>query len=336
MGRILSCGAKLAERRAAVKPAAAKSDLGTRDAGAEKAYKSSLKRPDGPDFEESDMARATTPAAKKTKGAAKGLGARREPAGEPRMDQSAIEAVDRAGRILFALAASPRESSLPEIANRAGLSKPTAFRILATLVAEGLASQNRETASYRLGVLPLGLASSVLQSIPVRAMARTVMTAIRDKVNESVVLSVRDDDFRVNVEAVEAINAISQSQQIGVPIPLYAGATSRVFLAAMEAQELAAYLDRTELQSFSETTIIERARLEGEIERVRKQGFALSTAEFTVGSIAVARVIRARDGSPVAAMHVSIPRSRASEALIERCASALKAGVETLERAIAA
>ncbi len=285
------------------------------------------------DFEETGMARATTPPASKT--ASKGKG-QREAAGEPRMDQSAIEAVDRAGRILFALAASPRESSLLEVANRAGLSKPTAFRILATLVAEGLATQNRETASYRLGVLPLGLASSVLQSIPVRSIAHPIMTSIRDKVNETVVLAVRDHDFRVNVDAVEALNAISQNQQIGFPIPLYAGATSRVFLAAMEPQELAAYLDRTPLQSYSETTITERARLEGEVARVRKQGFALSTAEFTVGSIAVARIIRNRAGQPIAAMHVSIPRSRASEDLIERCAAALKAGVEALERAIAA
>jgi len=283
------------------------------------------------------MARATTPPASKP--ASKGKSsprAGREAAGEPRMDQSAIEAVDRAGRILFALAASPRESSLLEVANRAGLSKPTAFRILATLVTEGLATQNRETASYRLGVLPLGLASSVLQSLPVRTIAHPIMTAIRDKVNESVVLCVRDHDFRVNVDAVEAINAISQNQQIGVPIPLYAGATSRVFLAAMEPQELAAYLDRTKLQSFSDTTIIDRARLEHEVERVRRQGFALSTAEFTIGGIAVARIIRDRLGEPVAAMHVSIPRSRASEELIERCAAALKTGVETLERAIAA
>ena len=282
------------------------------------------------------MARATTPPASKAASKGKSPRTRHEGAGEPRMDQSAIEAVDRAGRILFALAASPRESSLLEVANRAALSKPTAFRILATLVAEGLATQNRETASYRLGVLPLGLASSVLQSIPVRTLAYPIMTSIRDKVNETVVLAVRDHDFRVNVDAVEALNAISQSQQIGVPIPLYAGATSRVFLAAMEPQELAAYLDRTKLQSFSDTTLVDRTRLEIEIQRVRKQGFALSTAEFTVGSIAVARIVRNGAGQPVAAMHVSSPRSRATEGLIERCASALKTGVETLERAIAA
>ena len=283
------------------------------------------------------MNRATTPQTRRKTANGKGgsPAPRREAAGEPRFDQSSIEAVDRAGRILFALAASPRESSLLEIASRANLSKPTAFRILATLVAEGLASQNPETSSYRLGVLPLGLASSVLQAIPVRALARPIMTAIRDKVNETVVLAVREGDFRVNVDAVEAINAISQTQRIGEEIPLYAGATSRVFLAAMSDAEIADYLDRTDLQSFSETTIVRRARLESEVERVRQQGFALSTAEFTAGGVAVARIVRDAKGAAVAALHVSIPRGRASDALIERCAAALKAGVETLERAIA-
>jgi hypothetical protein len=284
------------------------------------------------------MTRATTPQTRltKAKGKAASPAPRREAGSEARIDQSSIEAVDRAGRILFALAASPRESSLLDIANRANLSKPTAFRILATLVAEGLASQNPETASYRLGVLPLGLASSVLQSIPVQALARPVMTAIRDKVNETVVLAVREGDFRVNVESIEALNTISQTQRIGVRIPLYAGATSRVFLASMSKAEVAAYLDRTELESFSDTTIADRARLEAEIERVRQKGFALSAAEFTAGGVAVARAVKDASGAAVAAMHVSIPRGRASEELIERCAAALTAGVETLERAIAA
>jgi len=50
----------------------------------------------------------------------------------------------------------------------------------------------------------------------------------------------------------------------------------------------------------------------------------------------VARAVKDASGAAVAAMHVSIPRGRASEELIERCAAALTAGVETLERAIAA
>ena len=278
------------------------------------------------------MARATQSAARKSRGAR----ARRESAGEPRADQSSIEAVDRAARILLALATSPRHTSLIEVANRSGLSKPTAFRLLATLVAEGLATQNSETASYSLGVLPLGLASAALRSFPVRDIARPIMQTMREKVNESVVLAVREGDFRVNIDCVEAINTISQTQQIGVPIPLYAGAASRVFLAAMDDDELEAYLARTPLVSFSDTTIIEREAILGAIAQVRTSGYARSSAEFTAGGHAVACAIRNPAGRAIASLHVSIPRSRASEDLVARCLGALKSGSDALERAIAA
>ena len=160
------------------------------------------------------------------------------------------------------------------------------------------------------------------------------MLAIRDKVNESVVLSVREGDMRFNIDAVEAINAIGQSQQIGVPIPLYAGAASRVFLAAMSDADLEAYLARTTLVAFSDTTIIDPERLLQEVALVRAQGFARSSAEFTMGGHAVASCIHDGAGHAVASMHVSIPRSRASEERVARCLASLKAGIETLERAI--
>jgi IclR family transcriptional regulator, acetate operon repressor len=271
----------------------------------------------------------SAPARQKEAGATTGSGL------ETRADQTSIEAVDRAARILAALAASGRESSLLEVANRSELSKPTTFRILATLMSEGLVTQNDETSNYRLGVLPLDFAQAVLDSLSVREIARPFMKTVRDKVNESVVLSVRQDDFRVNIDLIEAVNAIGHTQQIGVPIPLYAGAASRVFLADLSLDELDAYLARTELVPFSPTTISEREKLLDEVARVRRDGFARSAAEFTVGSVAVACLVHAPSGEALASMHVSVPRSRASEDLLARAAEALKAAAAGLEREIA-
>jgi DNA-binding IclR family transcriptional regulator len=254
---------------------------------------------------------------------------------DTRVDQSSIEAVDRAARILAALAASGRESSLLEVASRSELSKPTAFRILATLISEGLVTQNAETSNYRLGALPLDFAQAVHASLPVRHVARPFMQTIRNKVNESVVLAVRQGDFRVNVDVVEAVNAIGHTQQIGVPIPLYAGAASKVFLADLTLDELDAYLARTELVPFSPTTISEREDLLDEVARIRKDGFARSAAEFSVGSVAVACLVRGPDGHALASLHVSIPRSRATDELVGRSVEALRAGAAGLEREIA-
>jgi DNA-binding IclR family transcriptional regulator len=250
-------------------------------------------------------------------------------------ENASIETVDRAARILLALAASSRQSTLVEIAARTRLSKPTAFRILATLVADGFAVQNEQTAAYALGVAPLQLASAVLRDFPIRDTARPVMQAISDRLHETVVLSIRQGDFRFNIDSVEAMNAIGQTQQIGIGIPLYAGAASRVLLAGLDEREIEAYLGRTALVAYSDTTLVEPDRLRAEIGRIHSEGYAISSAEFTPGGHAVACAIKGPDGRPVAALHASIPRSRASQDLIQSCIEQLRLGTETISRALA-
>jgi DNA-binding IclR family transcriptional regulator len=249
---------------------------------------------------------------------------------------ASVEAVDRAARVLFALAARPVPSTLAEIAQRADLTKPTAFRILASLIAEGLAAQNAQTGAYRLGSTPLRLATSVLQNVAVREPALIAMRKIRDEVNETVVLSVREGDLRYNIDSVEAINAIAQAHRIGVPIPLYTGAASRVLLAGMESEELLSYLGRTELVAYSEATIVDRGALMEELARVGAQGYAVSSGEFTSAGHAVAIAIRDGDGRAIAALHVSVPRSRYSQTVEDRCVAALRQAVATIEAAMAA
>ena len=250
-------------------------------------------------------------------------------------DSAPVEAVDRAARVLYALAARPVPSTLAEIAARAELTKPTAFRILSTLIAEGMAAQNAQTGAYRLGAEPLRLAANVLLDIPVREHALPAMRGIRDSIKETVVLSLRNGDFRYNVDSVEAENAIGQAQQIGVPIPLYAGAASRVLLAGMESEELLAYLDRTTFARYSDTTIIDQPGLLAELGKVREIGYAVSNGEFTAAGHAVARAISDSSGRAIAALHVSVPRSRFSPTVEARSVAALTTAVEAIEAAMA-
>jgi DNA-binding IclR family transcriptional regulator len=255
---------------------------------------------------------------------------------QPKGERGAIEAIDRAARILFVIARHNRPSSLIEIALGADLSKPTAFRILATLAADGLVVQDERTGSYRLGMLPLQLGAAVLQAIPIRGLAHPVMQTLRDRVGESVILSVREGDARYNIDSVEAANMIGQTQRIGVAIPLYAGAASRVLLAGLEDEELLAYVGRTRFVPYSETTIIDPDALMADVARIREQGYAISRAEFTPGGIAVAMAVSDENGRTVAALHVSIPRSRTSPAVEERCIVALRDGTARLAQSLRA
>jgi len=243
--------------------------------------------------------------------------------------------VDRAASILDCFSRSAPEWTLPQMSRRLMLPKATTFRLLTNLVRHGLLEHNAAANLYTLGFGTLRLADVVLQSLAIRARARPAMQAIRDAVNETVVLSVRDGDNRYNVDSIESTHAIGQTQQIGVAIPLYAGAASRVLLAAMSDEEIGAYLARVERNAFSAMTITEPRRLADEIARTRRRGFATSSGEFTPRGHAVGRAILDRDGCAAGALHVSIPDTRFSRAVEKRCVDALSEGVRKIENGLA-
>lgn len=240
--------------------------------------------------------------------------------------------VDRAARVLECFSRSTPELALPHVSQRLNLPKATAFRILTNLVNEGLLDVDPATNSYTLGFGTLRFADDLLESIAIRNRARPVMRAIRDAVNETVILSVRDGDQRYNIDSIESTHAIGQTQRIGVAIPLYAGAASRVLLAARSDTDIDAYLARVNLIAFSTTTMIDPARLRADVRRIRRNGYATSAGEFTAGGHAVACAIPDADGRAAGALHVSIPGGRFSKTIEKNCVKALTEGVRTLAR----
>ena len=234
-----------------------------------------------------------------------------------------VAVLDRAVSLLAALSQRPGPATLNEVAQQAGLSKATAFRILATLNEHGLVEQDAATASYRLGIAPLRLAAAVLDGIPLHAVARPVMRGVCDMLNETVVLSVRDGDFRVNIDAVECTNAIGSSRRIGEPRPLHAGAASRVLLAAMPDEAIEAYLRRQRLAGNGKGGPAYIEELWADIAKARRTGLVSIAAEASLESHALATVVRGPAGEAVAALHVAIPRGRLSPQVEARCGQAL-------------
>ena len=263
-------------------------------------------------------------------------GSRRRLGTPPRASETAgdhrVAVLDRAASLLMALAQSTRPTSLADAAKHAGLSKATAFRILATLIEEGLVVQDEATSSYRLGVAPMRLATAVLAGVPFHAVARRAMREVCDTLNETVVLSVMDGDTRVNIDAVECTNAIGSSNRIGEPRPLHAGAASRVLLATRPDAEIEAYLERTRPVGKPGTRSLDVDKLWKEIRTARRTGFASSSAEISPDSHAVAAVISTPDGAAIAAIHVAIPLGRYSARVEARCRQALARAVRAIER----
>jgi DNA-binding IclR family transcriptional regulator len=257
----------------------------------------------------------------------------RKPRGKsvPRQDNlKLVSVVDRAARLMNCFTSDTQELDLQQMTALAGLPKPTTFRLLANMVRHGLLEYKHASGNYMLGFTSLLLAEALLQGLPLRVQARPFMEEIRDSLNETVVLSIKDHDHRINIESVESTQVITATLNLGVRIPLYAGAASQVLLAGMQADDIDAYLERTDLVSYNTTTLTTTKAVRARLAKVREQGYALTFAEFTPGGSAIAVPIMGPEGCPVGALHISGPKGRLNTDVQGRCVEALLRGSKAL------
>lgn len=229
---------------------------------------------------------------------------------EVKTDTYGVRAVERAADVLGALAQADQPQSLSAIAARAGLSVPTTFRLLRTLHDRGLVMPNGEPGKYTLGFRLLELAHALTRQLDIIAIARPLLAAVRDQVNETTGLIVRTGDHWAHAAHAEALHPVRRVMDIGETAPLYAGCAGKVFLAAASDAELDQYLLRTPLVPLSPTTPTDPHALREQIATVRARGFAESINERGAGGVGIAAPIRAHDGRVVAALEISGPAER--------------------------
>lgn len=242
----------------------------------------------------------------------------------------AVDAVNRAIDILSAFSVARPRLTLNEIVVATGLPKTTTFRILSTLIDRGLCDRDPKTQTYSLGYHILHLGEVRRRQSNLRDIALPLMREIRDAIGETVVLSVRRGDFRVQVDYVEGVQPLRRIATPGLQAPLYAGAASRVLLAGLSDGEIDAYLHRTALTRLQRNTMTSPAALRAEVTRIRKRGYAESNNEVLEGGAALAAPVKARDGTTLGVVDIITPEVRYSRAHRENCVRLLLEGVRSL------
>jgi DNA-binding IclR family transcriptional regulator len=242
----------------------------------------------------------------------------------------AVDAVNRAIDILSVFSVAKPSLTLNNIVSATGLPKTTTFRILSTLVDRGLCERDPKAQTYSLGYHVLHLGEVRRRQSNLRDVALPLMREIRDAIGETVVLSVRQGDFRVQVDYVEGVQPLRRIATPGLQAPLYAGAASRVLLAGLSDGEVDAYLHHTELTRLQRNTMTSPAALRAEITRIRKRGYAESNNEVLEGGAALAAPVKSRDGTTLGVVDIITPEVRYTRAHRESCVRLLLEGVRSL------
>jgi DNA-binding IclR family transcriptional regulator len=240
-----------------------------------------------------------------------------------------IQSVDRAIRLLKAIANSPVPLTLAAVSNAAAVNPGTAWRLLATLEDHGLVARNGS--AYAVGYSVVRIAASA-DEIALKTAARPMLERLVDETQEAVSLSVPRHLTIVAIDHIAAPRVVSAGW-VGEQLPLHCTSNGKLLLASLPEDELAAFLRRS-LTALTPATITKPRALRAELRNVRERGYGTETEEFEVGLHAVSAAARDPRGKPIAILSVSgpayrIPRPRLDEigALLVQAAAALEAAL---------
>jgi DNA-binding IclR family transcriptional regulator len=239
-----------------------------------------------------------------------------------------VAAVERAAALLGALA-EEGELGTNELARRTSLHPSSVSRLLATLADAALVEHVTETGRYRLGLGLVELGNAVLSRLDLREVARPRLRALVDETGETATLSVPGDPDAITVDFVQSASSVQSVARVGRPSVAHATATGKVALAFGEVE-----LPPTRLHAFTGRTIVDRARLAEEVERVREQGWARAAGEREAELNAVAAPVHGSRDELVAVVGIQGPASRFGEEAMARALPPLLARATAVSDAL--
>jgi DNA-binding IclR family transcriptional regulator len=222
-----------------------------------------------------------------------------------RSPSTRIQSVDRAIRLLKAIADSPVPLTLPAVARTADVNPGTAWRLLATLEDHGLVARNG--GGYAVGYSVVRIAASADESA-LKTAARPLLERLVKATQEAVSLSVPRQQTIVSIDHIAAPRVVSAGW-LGEQLPLHCTSNGKLLLASLPDDELTAFLRRP-LTALTPATITDLPALRSELQTVRERGYGTEIEEFEVGLHAVSAAARDARDKPIAILSVSGPAYR--------------------------
>ncbi|AJE41141.1 IclR family transcriptional regulator domain-containing protein [Streptomyces nodosus] len=207
-----------------------------------------------------------------------------------------VESLARGLTVITSFGEGRSELTLTDVAEATGLARATARRALITL--EHLGYITAHGRRFRLTPRVLGLGYPPLSRTKLPDIALPHLTALSQLLHESTSLAVLTGDDIQYTAQVAASRIMSVNVTVGARLPAYATALGRVMLADLPEPELPTP-DASDPQ-----------RLKAELDRVRREGYALVDGELEKGLRSIAVPVRDRGGRVVAAVNVALHSSR--------------------------
>lgn len=215
--------------------------------------------------------------------------------------------VGKALGLLVLLGDEPRGASAAEISRRAELPFSTTYRLLGSLTRDGFVDYEPDGRRYHLGLRIFQLGQRVSNHHGFAGTAMPILRRVTEQTGEATILSVRDGLHHLTVSKVDGPQTFRVTSDPGHLGSLSTTAVGKALVAFAEDAEREKLLAELPLEALTDKSLTDRRAFRAEIEKVRRQGYAVMDEENEAGMRAVAVPLLNDQGHAFASLATAVP-----------------------------
>lgn len=190
--------------------------------------------------------------------------------------------------ILEKIAQSEFPLTLEAISTSTGLAKPTAFRLLNTLVTQGFVERDPNGRRFQPSAKLRIMGINILSVDSIRSQRVAVMKRLVEEIGETCNFNILDGNKVMYLDRVETSAPIRLHIDLGMKVPLHCTASGKLFLSRMTDLQVRRSLGAEPFDRYTDKTIIDYSGLFLELEKIRGDGYAIDDSAYLDGFIGIA------------------------------------------------
>lgn len=219
-----------------------------------------------------------------------------------------MSVLQKASDLIDCLGRAGEPMTLGEVRDALDMPKSSTHRLLTELAGLGIVRRTQD-GLYALGPRLLYWGEAASNGYDLRRIAEQPMRRLRDELDESVHLYVRERDVRICIAAAEGRQVLRPFVELGRPLPLRVGAAGKLLLAFADEKTQQLEIERAAGEATGSHKPIDAEQLE----EIRTERWATSVGEREPGVSAAATTVFDGRGRVVAALCISAPTVRLPE-----------------------
>lgn len=212
----------------------------------------------------------------------------------------------RTVEILKLVSKNPEGITLDDICEKLELPKTSAYDIVTTLAEMGMVNVDRgQRQRYTIGLTAYRIGINYTNNLDFISVIEPELRAFAKEVGKTVFFGVRSDHDVVYICKAEPENPIITTATVGTKNPMYCTSLGKAILAFSDEETVRQVINRIKFRQKTDRTIMDRASLLAELDRVRQNGYAFDAREMEEHMECVGAPVFGPDGSVAGAISVS-------------------------------